>query len=111
MPMQQVSMNALYPGVANLVSTATNNGSVSYGYATNALQPRVAITSTTDSLSPTFGVSVPFETMPQWGNGGNGATFIPGRGWIANPQTMLPVQPSGPLYATNDVYAPIGSGR
>ena len=111
MPMQQVSMNALYPGVANLVSTATNNSSVSYEYATNALQPWVAITSTTDSLSPTFGESVPFETMSRWGNGGNGATFVPGRGWIANPQPMQPVQPGGPLYGANGVYAPIGSGR
>lgn len=108
MPMQQVSMNALYPGVANLVSTTTNNGSVSYGYATNAPQPWVAITPTTDSLSPTFGVPIPFETVSQWGNGGNGAIFVPGQGWVANPQ---PMQPSSPLYTTNGVYAPIGSGR
>ncbi len=108
MPMQQVSMNALYPGVANLVSTTTNNGSVSYGYATNAPQPWVAITPTTDSLSPNFSVPMPFETVSQWGNGGNGATFVPGQGWVANPQ---PMQPGSPLYTTNGVYAPIGSGR
>jgi len=113
-PLQQVSMNELPPVSRDLISPATNNDSVSNGYVTITPQPWVAITSTTDSFSPSFGVSVPFETMSQWGNGGNGATFVPGRGWVANPQPVQlvqPVQPSGPLYATNGVYAPIGSGR
>jgi hypothetical protein len=34
-----------------------------------------------------FSLNVPFETESQWGNGGNGATFVPGRGWIASPQS------------------------
>lgn len=111
MPMQQVSMNELPPVSRDLISPTTNNDSVSYGYATNTPLPWVAMTPTTDSLSPSFGVSVPFETMSQWGNGGNGATFVPGQGWVANPQPMQPIQPGGPLYTTNGVYAPIGSGR
>jgi hypothetical protein len=33
---------------------------------------------------------LPLETESQWGNGGNGAKFVPGRGWITDAQ---PVQP------------------
>ncbi len=43
--------------------------------------------------------SVGFETYSQWGNGGNRATFIPGRGWVASPQPLQPIQPSGPIIA------------
>jgi hypothetical protein len=39
--------------------------------------------------------SLPFETESQWGNGGNGATFVPGRGWITTPQPLQPLQPIG----------------
>lgn len=48
------------------------------------------------------------ETQSQWGNGDNGAKFVPGRGWITGSQPRLSLQPnspSGPLYATNNVYA------
>jgi hypothetical protein len=30
----------------------------------------------------------PLETESQWGNGGNGATFVPGRGWVTSPQPI-----------------------
>ncbi len=29
------------------------------------------------------------ETQSQWGNGGNGAKFVPGRGWVTGPQPLL----------------------
>jgi hypothetical protein len=41
----------------------------------------------TDAIPNPYTV-LPFETESQWGNGGNGATFIPGRGWITPPQRM-----------------------
>jgi hypothetical protein len=50
--------------------------------------------------------SLPFETESQWGNGGNGATFVPGRGWITAPQPLQPLQSNRPAVA----YMQVGSG-
>lgn len=111
MPTQQASMNELPPVSADLFSPASNNGYVSYGNVVNTPQPWVAVTHTTDALPPSFGAHVSYETMSQWGNGGTGATFVPGRGWVANPQPMQPLQPGSPFYTTGGVYAPVGSGR
>jgi hypothetical protein len=111
MPVQQASMNELPPVSADLFSPAFNNGYVSYGNVVNTPQPWVAVTHTTDALSPYFGAPVSYETMSQWGNGGTGATFVPGRGWVANPQPMQPLQSVSPFYTTGGVYAPVGSGR
>lgn len=46
-----------------------------------------------------FPPSTGFETYSQWGNGGNRATFVPGRGWVASPQPLQPLQSSGPIIA------------
>ena len=43
------------------------------------------------------------ETESQWGNGGNGATFITGRGWVVKPQPLRPLSASGPIAATPSV--------
>ena len=95
----------------HLMAPGSNNAYPSQGYVSQTQQPQVTVTPTTDSLPPSFGSPVPFETMSQWGNGGNGATFVPGRGWVANSQPIQPVQPVAPPYATNGAYAPVGSGR
>lgn len=74
------------------LGTSMMSGLVSPGAAATTVQPW----STTPSgivlsqdmvypLSP-----LPLETESQWGNGGNGAKFVPGRGWITDAQ---PVQP------------------
>jgi len=43
--------------------------------------------------------SGPLETQSQWGNGANGAMFVPGRGWVTGPQPSLaPANSSSPLY-------------
>ncbi len=96
---------------SHLMAPVPNNGYPSQGYVPQTQQPWITGTSTTDSLPPSFGSSVPFETMSQWGNGGNGATFVPGRGWVANPQPMQPLQPAVPLYTANGAYTQVGSGR
>ncbi len=50
-----------------------------------------------------FTSPAPVETHSQWGNGGNGATFVLGGGWVvASSQS----QSSGPL---NKIYAQAGS--
>lgn len=42
---------------------------------------------------PQYSPVLPFETHSQWGNGGNGATFVPGKGWVAPVQPLQPLQP------------------
>ena len=60
--------------------------------------------------APHFPSSLPFETQSQWGNGGNGATFIPGRGWIATPQPMQPLHSNSSFSNSyNGAYAQMGS--
>ena len=48
---------------------------------------------------------VPIETQSQWGNGGNGASFVLGGGWVVSVSPSDPLQPSGPLSLSNKVYA------
>jgi hypothetical protein len=50
-------------------------------------------------LAPPSGL----ETESQWGNGGNGATFITGRGWVVKPQPLRPLSASGPIAVTPSV--------
>jgi hypothetical protein len=51
---------------------------------------------------------LPFETRSQWGNGNNGASFIPGRGWITAP---LPAQPKRQEAPLRGGYVSVGSER
>jgi hypothetical protein len=51
-----------------------------------------------------FSPPLAFETYSQWGNGGNGATFVPGRGWVAPSQSP---RLSGPLAIQNGMYTPV----
>ena len=103
--MPQTFVNQLSPTSSGSVSNGSNNGYLAQGYATNSQPSWVATPPTTGALPPSFGSPVPFETKSQWGNGGTGATFVPGHGWVANPQPMQP------LYTTNGAYVPVGSGR
>ncbi len=54
--------------------------------------------------------ALPYATQSQWGNGGNGATFVPGRGWVTSQQPLQPLQSSGPI-ATGRAVAYAGSGQ
>jgi uncharacterized protein DUF4388 len=49
----------------------------------------------------------PIETQSQWGNGGNGATFVLGGGWVVTSSPSQPLQPSGPHSLSNQVYAQV----
>ncbi len=108
MPMHQAPMDELSPVSRELITAGLANGYIAPGYAATPSQPWAAITPTTETLPPYSSSSIPFETKSQWGNGGNGATFVPGQGWIAAPQPLQPLQPSGPLYTTHSVYAYVG---
>lgn len=102
----------LSPVSRDMITAGFGNGYVMPGAAAAPVQPWAAISPVTDALPPSYAASnVPFETASQWGNGGNGATFVPGRGWVTGSQPLPPMQPSGPLYATNGMYVGVGGGR
>jgi len=109
----QTAVAELSPISRELITAGLGNGYITPGYAASAAPPWTAVGPTTDALPPSFQSTRPIETKSQWGNGGNGATFVPGRGWIAASQPsqpLQPLQPSGPLYL-NGMYAPQGNGR
>jgi len=59
----------------------------------------------TANPAPSFTRSGPIETVSQWGNGGNRATFVLGGGWVVTTPPSQPLQRSGPLNVLNPVYA------
>ena len=59
-------------------------------------------------MLPQYSPILPSETRSQWGNGGNGATFVLGHGWIASPQPMTPLQPTGNMAIPGGAYAYAG---
>jgi len=102
-------VNELTPTSAELIGSG--NDYVAPGSVAPTVQFWETSMPTTDPLRP-FSPSAPIETQSQWGNGANGATFIPRRGWVvAAPQPLEPLQPSGPLYVTNSTYAVAGDVR
>jgi hypothetical protein len=77
--------------------TGATNSYVAPGYIAGSASPWSASAPalpSTDAIPNPYTV-LPFETESQWGNGGNGATFIPGRGWITPPQQMQPLHSVG----------------
>jgi hypothetical protein len=54
---------------------------------------------------------VPIETQSQWGNGGNGATFVVGGGWVVASSPPQPVQSSSLDNFGDRVYADTGGVR
>ena len=103
----------LSPVSRDMITSGLGNGYVSPGAAATMAQPWAAISPITDALPPSFNVpaaDVPFETASQWGNGGNGATFVPGRGWVTGSQSLQSVQPGGPLPLANGAYSHVGGG-
>ena len=101
----------LSPISRELLIAGLGNGHITPGYAASAAPPWGAVGPTTDALPPSFQPAPPIETKSQWGNGGNGATFVPGRGWVATSQPLQPLQPSGPLYLNNGVHIPASNRR
>ena len=55
-----------------------------------------------------YSAPAPIETHSQWGNGGNGATFIVGGGWVVASSPSQPLQPGGSHNLGNDMYAQAG---
>ena len=79
------------------------NAGLSNGYPVSLPQPWSAIMPVTDNINP-FSSPAPVETQSQWGNGGNGATFMLGGGWVVAPSSSQSSQTSGALQLNNRVY-------
>jgi hypothetical protein len=87
------------------------NGYVAPGYAASPAQPWAASVPLTPEIAPQFPSAISFESRSQWGNGGDGAAFVPGRGWVAPPQPLQPLSPGNSPLSYADSYAQIGGGR
>lgn len=103
-----IQMNEVAPASNPMTTSGVYNSYVTPGYAAATTPPWSS--ALPDVAAPNT-PPVPFETQSQWGNGGNGATFVPGRGWVATPQPLQPLHSSGSLVAHRGVYAQAGGGR
>jgi hypothetical protein len=103
-----IQMNEVAPASNPMTNSGVYNSYMTPGYAATTTPP--GSSAMPDMAAPNT-PSVPFETQSQWGNGGNGATFVPGHGWIATPQPLQPLHSSGSLVAHSGVYAQAGGGR
>jgi hypothetical protein len=108
------NMRELSPVARELAASGLSNGYVAPGYISSAASPWsaslpavappiVSISYGPDSVLQQLSPMMPAETESQWGNGGNGATFVPGRGWVMLPQP--PMMPNGQMPSSNGVYA------
>lgn len=109
MPTGTLPMNELSPVSQGLITAGLSNGYVAPGPAAAPAQPWSAGFSPAESKSH-FTSALPFETQSQWGNGANGAIFVPGQGWVASPQSFQPGSSSG-AFNGGGVYAPASSQR
>ena len=99
-------MQEMSPTSQNLLQSGLSNGLALPGYAATMQSPWGNVLPMSDML-PQF--SSTLETRSQWGNGGNGATFVPGQGWVAPMQPLQPMQPSG--FGNSGAYMSMGGNR
>jgi hypothetical protein len=106
---EQTQMGEISPVPHEQVASGQSNGHKTLAYAAVAAMPSSGSISVPD-VQLQLSSALPFETESQWGNGGNGATFVPGRGWITTPQPLQPLQSNGPLANPAIAYMQVGSG-
>jgi hypothetical protein len=107
-------VSELSPISRQLLNSGLGNGYVQPGYAAIAPQPWAATTPVIHEVPRSPQATNSFETRSQWGNGGNGARFVPGHGWVAVSQPLQPLSQSGPLYANHvnqGMYVQAGDRR
>jgi hypothetical protein len=97
-------VNELSPVSRDYISAGLSNGYIAPGHAASVEQPWSAIRLMADTVNQ-FSSPAPIETRSQWGNGGNGATFMLGGGWVLAPSPSQSLQTSDPLQLNNRVYA------
>jgi hypothetical protein len=98
----------LSPTSREFMASGLGNGYVAPGYSAVPAQPWNGSVPPTPESTPQMPSPVSFATESQWGNGGNGASFIPGRGWVTTPQ---PPQAMSPSNRASLSYTPTGSSQ
>lgn len=98
----------LSPTSREFMASGLGNGYVAPGYSAVPAHPWNGSVPPLPDAIPPFPSSPSFETESQWGNGGNGASFIPGRGWIAAPQPPQAMSPSSASLSYAGAYTPMG---
>ena len=101
--------NELSPISREYIQAGLSNGMMAPGYAASPAQPWDIVMPSPDPRGQ-FSAPYPIETHSQWGNGGNGATYVLGKGWVVAPSSAQPSQPPAMnQYETRDrVYAQAG---
>ncbi len=79
-PSSVYEIQEMSPTSQNLLQSGLSNGLATPGYAATMQAPWGNVLPASDMI-PQF--SPTLETRSQWGNGGNGATFVPGQGWVS----------------------------
>ncbi len=102
LPPQAVAAQEMSPASREIENSGLAHGMVTPGQAAMMQTPwgnsQPASTMGTQ-FSPTL------ETQSQWGNGGNGAKFVPGQGWVASMQPLQPLQHNG--FGASGIYASV----
>lgn len=113
--MPTATVDELSPVSRDLIASGLGNGYVAPGAAAAPAAPFAAVTPTTDALRPShYPAFSQVETQSQWGNGGNGATFVPGRGWvtgITGSQPLPSLPPGSSSYVATAAYVQAGEMR
>jgi hypothetical protein len=105
-------VNELSPASQDFMNSGNNY--IAPGATASPVEPWAGIMPTTQHMDmPPSYLPAPVETVSQWGNGGNGAKFVLGDGWVLSSPSSQPLQPGEPLYSTSGNNAPveIGAGR
>ena len=95
------------PASQNLLQSGLGNGLAVPGYAATIQSPWGSVLPMSD-LSPHQFTSIR-ETHSQWGNGGNGTTFVQGQGWVTPVQPLRSMQPIS--FDNSSVYTSVGGNR
>ncbi len=104
-------LNELSPVSKDFIKAGLSNGYVAPGHAAAIPQPWAAAIMPMAENIGQFPLPAPVETQSQWGNGGNGATFHIGNGWVVSSSPSQPLQASGPIQLNQQVYVQVGSPR
>jgi Domain of unknown function (DUF4388) len=102
-------VNELSPVSREYIQAGLSNGMMAPGYSATPAQPWEAAQPSPNPRSR-FTMPYPIETHSQWGNGGNGATFVLGNGWVVAPTNAQSSQPL-PMSQSDErsrVYAKAG---
>ncbi len=105
-PPSHNEIQEMSPASQNLLQSGLSNGLTLPGYAATTQSPWSNGLPVSDMLPQSVST---LETRSQWGNGGNGATFVPGQGWVAPIQSLQPMRSNS--FGTSGAYISAGSNR